>query len=64
MSELVAGAAPRISQLEAGALQLDHEVVGIQRRELRDARHALAPKIDVVPWVQVDAGGLTAVGMF
>jgi hypothetical protein len=32
-------------------------------REMAD-RQALGPKVDVVPWVQSDAGGLTAVGSF
>jgi hypothetical protein len=32
--------------------------------EVRAQRHSKAPKIEVAPWVQVDAGGVTAVGVF
>jgi hypothetical protein len=32
--------------------------------EAQAERHALGPKVDVVPWVLSDAGGLTAVGSF
>jgi hypothetical protein len=34
------------------------------QRALAERQAGLGPKVDVVPWVQSDAGGLTAVGVF